>query len=165
MNRLPVLVGFLALAAIVIADVAFAQTSDTTISVGGIWRSTVEPLIVTAISGFVAGLLTWIATIFQKATNIKVEDAWRQSIHSAAMTGVTAAMAKIGTKVDGLTIDVKYKIVKEAADWMMRSVPDALKGLGLDKAPDKLNELILSKIGLLEQTPATVEAAKTVPNA
>lgn len=158
----------LAILTVLAADPAFAQAvapAGVVISPGGVYHTVIEPLVLSSVSVVLTALLGWAAALFSKATNIKVEDAWRQSIHSAAMTGVTAAMSKLGVKADSLSITVKNQVIGDAANWMLKSVPDAVKGLGLDTAPDKLRALIESKLGLLAQTPGTIEAGKAVPDA
>jgi hypothetical protein len=130
-------------------------------------HDTVVSFIMPVISVILTMIIGWAAALFQRVTFIKVEDSWRESIHSAAMTGITSALSRFGVQADDLKTspNLKTQIIGEAANWIFRSVPDALKGLGLDKHPDKVAQLVESKIGLLGQTPGTIEAGKAVPHA
>lgn len=159
-----------ALAAFFMVDPAFAQEvvtapAGTTIAVGGVYHTVIEPLVLSTASVALTALLGWAASLFSKATHITVEAKWQSDLHTAAMTGVTAALHRLGVKADGLNITVKNQVVGDAANWILQSVPQAVAGLGLDKAPDKLRQIIESKLGTLAQTPGTIEVGKTSPSA
>jgi hypothetical protein len=124
-----------------------------------------EPMILSVVSVIITGLIGWAATLFQSATTIKIQDSWREAIHSAAMTGITAALHRFDGSAGDLTPAGKTAIIGDASNWVLRSVPEAVKGLGLDKHPDKIRQIVESKLGLLAQTPGTIEAGKAVPNA
>lgn len=128
----------------IVAAPAFAQ--DTRVSVGPFY-DLVAPYVFMAVSGAVVGLLTWGTRIFKNWAGIQIEARHREALHSAVMTGVSAALARGQLRASEISIDVKSQIVKEAIDWAQASVPDALKFIGV--TPEALAELAMSKLTLL----------------
>ena len=73
------------------------------------------------------------------------------------MTGVAAAFNKVGQRADTITLDVRTALVREGVEWMLKSVPDALKYFNL--SPQTLATLVEAKLNLLLQAKA-VESAQ-----
>ena len=142
---------FLLLAATLALVPVSAVAQETAVSLGGL-HEVLAPYVFMAVSGAVVGLLTWATALFKKWTGIQIEARHREALHSAIMTGVSAALARSRTKAASVTVDVKTQAVKEAVEWAYRSVPDALKYLGA--SPEVLAELAASKITLLAEAPS-----------
>lgn len=116
------------------------------------------PEILAALGTLVTLAIGWAATKFSQLTNIKIEEQHRQALHSAINTGIQLALTKFGA---GGRIDVKNALVASAAEWVIKSVPDALKWFGLDdsfsgregsKIDPKLTAMIESKLPLHTET-------------
>ena len=103
------------------------------------------------------GLISWAAVAFTKKTGIDVQTQYRESLHRAAMTGVSATLARLGVAAGNVSIDVHNQVVADAVRWMESSVPEAITKLGI--TPDKLATLAASKISIL----AHGQAAPTGP--
>jgi ABC-type multidrug transport system fused ATPase/permease subunit len=138
---------------------ALAQESTAQVHAGTVW-GLVAPYLFTAISAAVVAVLGWLTSLFQRWTGIQIEARHREALHSAAMTGVAAAFNKIGQRADTITLDVRTALVKEGVEWMLKSVPDALKYF--DLSPQTLATLVEAKLNLLLQAKAA-ESAGVVP--
>jgi hypothetical protein len=139
---------------------ALAQDNSTTqVHAGSVW-ALVAPYLFTAVSAGVVAVLGWLTALFKQWTGIQIEARHREALHSAAMTGVAAAFNKIGQRADTITLDVRTALVKEGVEWMLKSVPDALKYF--DLSPQTLATLVEAKLNLLLQAKAA-ESAGVVP--
>lgn len=127
-------------------------TGPTTISAASIYDTAV-PYVLTALSAIVSGILAWLAALFQRWTGIRIEAEHREALHSAAMSGVAAALTKFRVNAEQVRFEVNSPVVAEAVEWMLRSVPDAIKALGV--TPEALQKLVLSKISILAETPSS----------
>lgn len=151
------------------AAVVLAQDATTTVVTAapgttvttGTWFSTyVQPGLSTLFGAVVTAAITWAAAALAKFTGVNVEQKYRDSVHSAAMTGINLAMSQLAPKLDNLTIDVKSQVVAHAVQWMVNSVPDAISHLGV--TPDALIALAESKLSALmnaQTTTASTTAA------
>jgi hypothetical protein len=142
-----------------VAGAALAQAPNTQVNALGLYEI-VAPYVFMLVSAVVVGLLTWITNLVKQWTGIQIQAKHREAIHSAAMTGVAAGLARARVKASEVTFDVKSVVIKEAVDWAYKSVPDALKALGV--GPDKLAELAASKLTLLAEAPAGTAPAQPV---
>lgn len=124
---------------------AFAADGGS-ISAGPIFEI-VRPYIVEIVSGAVLALLTWVAALFQRWTGIQIEARHRDALHSAAMTGVSSALTKAGYRLNDLTVSTRSYVLTDAANWVVKSVPDAVTYFGL--GPDKVAAIVESKLGQL----------------
>lgn len=140
--------------AIVTVGTAYAQT-DTRVPVAPILE-VLMPYILAALGTIITAILGWAAAAFQRWTNIKIEAQHREALHSALMTGATAAAAKYGPRVGELSIDVRSKIARDAIIWAVKSVPEALAYFKIapEQDYDKLKTMAESKVGILSEAPA-----------
>lgn len=141
---------------------SLAAGPDTTVSAGPLFQI-VEPYLVSGLGALITALIAWAASALQRWTCVKIDEAHREALHSAAMTGVNMALARLGATADSLTIDTRSAVIAQAVAWMEKSVPDALVHFGM--TPGRLADLVESKIGLLAQPAAaragTMSAIKT----
>jgi hypothetical protein len=91
----------------------------------------------------VTGAIGWGAMAFQAWSGYQIEAKHREALHSAIMTGIGFARSKLTGS--GPAIDEK-QVVIQAKEYVERSVPDALRHFGLDKAAGNLAEMIASKL-------------------
>jgi uncharacterized integral membrane protein len=136
---------------------ALAQDANTTtttrvIDAGSIYDTAV-PYVLTALSAVVSGILAWLAALFQRWTGIRIEAEHREALHSAAMSGVAAALTKFRVSAEKVRFEVSSPVVADAVEWMLKSVPDAIRALGA--TPENLRALVLSKISILAETPSS----------
>ena len=123
-----------------------AAAPDTTVSAAPLFQL-VEPYLVSGLGALVTALIAWAAAAFQKWTGVRIDQAHREALHGAAMTGVAMALSKLGVAADSLTVDVKSAVIAQTIAWVEKSVPGALAHF--EMTPDKLADLVESKIGLL----------------
>ncbi len=150
------------IALVCVSAPAFAQ--DTTVNLGG-WWGALRPYLQDVIALVVAGVIGALAKLAYTLTGINIEKRHRDALHSAVMTGVSGAMNFIGAKANDMTIDVRNRVIADAIRWAEKSVPDAIKALGV--TPDALTQLASSKIAILAEAPASVPVttAPAAPNA
>jgi hypothetical protein len=123
-----------------------AAVPDTAVSAGPLFQL-VEPYLMSGLGALVTALIAWVAAAIQKWMGIKIDQAHREALHSAAMTGVNMALSRLGVVADGLTIDTRSAIVAQSIAWMEKSVPGALAHFKM--TPDRLADFVESKIGLI----------------
>ena len=121
------------------------------IHLGAAW-TLLQPTVEALAAALVSGLIAWGAATLRRLAHIDIEARHRDSLHSAAMTGVRMASSRLGASVSGLTVAVRSQIVADAADWVIESVPDALAYLGV--TPDRIVPLVESKLFGCERTTA-----------
>lgn len=160
-TRTVVQVAIALLALLIVLPIGAFAADGTTVGFGGLWESTVSPVLSNVIGLVIAGVITWAGAAFTKSTGITIDARYRDSLHSAAMTGVNLALSKVGAKLDGLTLDTKSAVIAQAVEWVENSVPDALKRLGVDNVT--LTHLVESKLSGLSNASATV-AVTTAPS-
>jgi hypothetical protein len=128
------------------------------------------PEILAALGALVTVAIGWAASKFSQYTNIKIEADHRAALHQAINTGIQLAVTKFGGSG---RIDVKNALVASAAEWVIKSVPDALKWFGLHdtvggrdvpttKVDPKLTAMIESKLPMhgVGQDPLEMEVAR-----
>lgn len=131
------------LALLLLAPALAHATTGSTIVLGGLWDS-LSPFISAAAEGAIVAIVGWLATRVNRWTGLNIEARHREALHSAAVTGIDLALSRIGGRADKVDINLKSELVAEAADWVARSVPDALAYLGV--TPDKISDLVESKL-------------------
>ncbi len=142
---------------------ASAFAADTTLSAAPVYAF-FEPYLRALADAAIAGLIGWIAVLVQRWTGIQIDARHREALHSSAMTGVTRAIAELGVRLDGITVDVRSQVIANAVRWMEASVPDALARHRV--TPEKAAALATAKLGQLiagVQTPATVKIENLAP--
>lgn len=115
-----------------------------------------SPVIANTLAVVVTALIGWAAAALQRKFNIEIEASYRASLHSAIMSGVNAALTRVGGLVAPLPPSMKVEIIDQAVDYAQKSVPDAIKAL--DATPEVLGSLAASKLGLIanaQQQPPT----------
>lgn len=138
-----------ALAAVMVVAVGSATpaaAADTVVSAGPIY-DLFQPYLQAVAEAVILALIGWIVALVQRWTGIQIEARHREALHSAAMTGVTHALVRLGVRLDHVTADVHSEIVAQAISWIEASVPDAIKALGV--SPDTVSMLASAKLGQL----------------
>jgi hypothetical protein len=112
------------------------------------------PYVVAAVGAIISICVALITKYVHDKFGIDIEAKHRDALHSALLTGTTAALSHLGDRVGAIPIDVRKEVVRDAVLYAEQSVPDALKHFNI--TPEILAEMIQSKIVLLEQkaTPA-----------
>jgi hypothetical protein len=117
------------------------------------------PIISNALAVIVMAAIGWLATTVQRKFNIEIEASYRNSLHSAVMSGVNAALSRIGGRASELPASLKVEVVDQAVAYAQKSVPDAIEALRA--TPEVLGSLASAKLGLIA-TAQTQEPSQIV---
>ena len=128
---------------------AVATTSGAPVGLGGVFDAAM-PYILAATSAAMLFVIGVVGAMTRKWFGISIDKDMQDSLHKAAMTGVTAALDRLGVKAHELTVDVKSTVLADAAAWVVDSVPDALARLGVTS--EMINTLVSSKLALLSHS-------------
>ena len=163
--RLALVLAMAALFGLALAAQALAA-DGTAVDVASLWAQ-IAPSIAAVLVAGIGVLGGWVlkrlGAVLQRygdVLHVDLEATYRDSLHSAAETGVNLALSRIGTAIGPIGIDLKSQILAEALRWVIASVPDAIAYLGL--TPDRLGPLVEAKLGAL-LTSATAPAAVAPP--
>jgi hypothetical protein len=123
-----------------------------------IWNA-VFPYILAAVTAVVGTVITFAGIKIEQVFKIKVDQSYRDQLHNAAMTGVNAALAKVGGQVSKLKANDLNPIVKEAATWVMTSGA-SIAADKLGATPAAVEEIVRAKLNMIltaQTTSATVQ--------
>lgn len=106
-----------------------------------------------------------------KLGDLKIEEQFREVIDRGAVAAIGGALERLQIKTGQVTVDMKSRLVADAANQLVKSFPDAFDGLGVKDHLDKAREVIESRLGLTEASAAgspvigvnSPPAAVTVP--
>jgi hypothetical protein len=146
------------------ATINAAASSATTVDLNPLWDS-VMPYIVVVLSGIATAIIGFLAKKANDVFHVTLEQKYRDSLHSAAVTGINLAVSKLGNMVTSMHPDAKNAVTAMAINWVISSVPDALKFLGVSQS--SLESLVASKaeamLGLSTATAAAASGAAAQP--
>jgi hypothetical protein len=133
---------------------AFAQSAppaaSTRIDFSPLIGEVLVPMLV-ALGGVLATWLTArLATWFKIADDAKI----RELLESAIENGIALALSRLGNV--SASIEVRNQAVADAANYVIRATPDALKRFNVD--PQALAEKIEARLAKREQAPAVPPA-------
>lgn len=132
-----------------------AADGATTVDLSPLYSTGVE-FVAALVSGVLIALLGWIAALIKRKIGVDIDAAHRETLHSALMTGVTAGLTKLGTKLPG-TVDVKSALVAEGVTWAEQAAADAIAHFGL--TPEQVETLAASKVAQVLGTSAATSTS------
>lgn len=138
----------LALALLFAAVPALAQEAQPAIRFDGFSATVIEYALAT-----LAVVVTWAIAYGAKKVRdwfgIRADEALRDTLHSAAMTGLRAALDRANTWAAGISINVKSQVLADAANYVLNvGAPQAVERFGL--TPQRVAELVQSKLPVVE---------------
>jgi len=136
-----------------IAQIIAPAAPNTTVGLGGFFSS-LRPLIEGALATVATAIIGWIGMTVQRWIGFRIEQQHRDALHSAIMTGVSAALNYAGERAADIKIDVRNKIIADGIRYVEKSVPDALRALNV--TDDTLVQLASSKLAILTEAPASI---------
>lgn len=111
-----------------------AMAGDSTVSLAPI-VDLIAPYIVSIIGALVAGLLGWLSKRVNDWLGIEIEGRHRETLHSAAVTGLERAVAGLRGRGEEVRFDLRSPVIAEAVDWVLtKGAPDAVARFGLSPA-------------------------------
>lgn len=145
MNRYLMIALFAAIVVAIFSAAALAQEPDTTVGLGGFFAG-IQPYIVELVAILIAALTTWIAALVKKYTGITVEASHREAFQTALQNGVNYGLSKVSGKTETWSVDVKNEVLAEGLEYVLESVPDALKFFNL--TPDEIRKKLEAKLSV-----------------
>lgn len=141
MNRLLAIVAGAILGPLLFTSSVLAQSTEVNFQfMDSLWFVVLN--LILAILGILG---TWVLNILKTKFNLDIDQRNRDALHSAAKTGVEAAIAKYGPLIAGAKIDVSSPFVAFALQHILNSVPGALKGFGVDINSRSVQNIVLAK--------------------
>lgn len=134
------------------AGVAFAQ-GETVINVGELLAPWLQYL-VAALVAVVLAILGWLAALFQRKTGIEIDLSRMATLQSGIENMAGRVVMLLGDKLNGVTLDVRHPVIKQAIEGLFKAAPDAIAHFGL--TPDQLGQKIIDKIGVITASNAAV---------
>lgn len=124
------------------------------------------------LSAFLIAVLTWATALINSKLNLDknqaaldLEAKMRDLLQSALTNAAGQVVAMAGSKLDGMTLDLKNPLIVEAVQFVNRAAGDALAHFGIDLSTQagqqSIATYIAGKIGLLTASNPTV--APTAP--
>lgn len=114
----------------------------------------IQALVVSVLGLVVTAAIAWVSTWVRLKFKVDIEQKWRDSLHSAIMSGILQGLHAIGfsnqaVDISGapavpLTQNQKADVITTAITYAQRSVPDAINGL--QASPNILASLAKGKL-------------------
>lgn len=133
-----------ALACSLLFAVSPALAAMDTIITGTDFWTLIQPFVVDVGVAVLTVLGGWLFAMIKRKFGLDIDAKNRDALHSAAVTGINLALAKLGTKLQGTSVDVHSAVIASAIQWVEKSVPDALSHFGV--TPATLDDLVVSKL-------------------
>lgn len=129
------------------------------------WWEVLSPVLANVLAIAATAMIGWAATAIHAKFGVEVEASYRDSLHSAIMSGVQAGLARVGGLVAPLKPNVRLEVIDSAVNYAQRSVPEAIQAL--NPAAAVLADLAASKLNMIataQQPISPIVATATGPN-
>lgn len=141
-NILLTLLAFaVAFVAAVYAVTAFAADGSVPVS---FFIDPIRPYVMEVTSVAIAGLVGWAARRVHQLTGLNIEARHREALQSALENGARLVLDRLTRSASGRTVPVGNAILEDGVEYVLRSVPDAVRFFGL--TPQRLGELLRPKL-------------------
>lgn len=144
------------LALLSIAAVASAQTPST----GSALFEIVRPFLVEIASVIVSGAVLWLVGTVKAKFNIEIDARHRDALQAALTNAAGLVINRAGGMAGALALPSRNPMIIEGVDYVVKSVPDALKHFGItpEATSAVLAEKLEAKIGVMVSTGAAAQA-------
>lgn len=122
---------------------ALAQDASTSVPVSSI-VDIFMPYLMEAAYALIAAAVGWLLVKWTKLTGLSIEASHRDALQTALKNAVNFGLNKLEDKADKASIDVKSAVLAAGIDYVLKSVPDAVKFFGL--SPERLADLLEAKL-------------------
>lgn len=126
-----------------------AWAQDTTVNLGELLDPWLQ-LVLAFAALVIPALGAWAAAELRRRTGIALELAHMQTFQQALVNGAGLILAKTKDAADGVNVDVKNALIKEAILYVNNSAPDAVAYFGI--TPQTLAEKLIAKLGVIQPT-------------
>lgn len=140
----------LALVMLAVAAAPPALAADTTVSAGSLIGLSIE-IILGVLGTPIAIAVTAFLLRLMKAAGVDIQDAYRARLEEMIANGLAAAADRLDKRLDGtLDVNVRSKLVAEAADYLAKHGRETVKALGGDpKDRDAMRAIVAARLGRL----------------
>lgn len=122
---------------------ALAQDASTSVPVSSI-TDIFMPYLMEAAYALIAAAVGWLLVKWTKLTGLNIEASHRDALQTALKNAVNFGLNKLDDKANKASIDVKSAVLAAGIDYVLKSVPDAVKFFGL--TPERLADLLEAKL-------------------
>lgn len=130
-----------------------AAAADTT-QLFGIDLSPIVDLVIQSLAVAVLAIGTWAINWVARKFKLSADSEVRKTLQEALANGVNFGANKLREAGAGLsTVETRYKIVAEAANYVSKRTPDALAYFKI--SPEGLHDLITARLPPVDDAPAT----------
>ncbi len=143
-----------ALAAPVLLVLAAPPPAPRPLAVGEIWAGLV-PYIVAALGALISAAVGWLVYLVNRKLGLSIDDSLRDSLQTAAANAAGLVLAQLGSRLSGMTLDVRSAPVADAVNYVLKAAPDAVAHFGL--TPEAVAQKILA---LLPRVAGTTTAGE-----
>ena len=119
---------------------AFAQGE---IAAEGIY-AIVQPYLIAVVSVVATAIIGWLAELLRRKFHLDIEASHREALQTALCNGAGLLIAKLGDALAGRKLDLKSIALAEAVNYVLQSVPDAVRHFGV--TPEAVAEKIQAKL-------------------
>lgn len=133
---------------------ASAARAEALVAVGEIWAGLV-PYIVAALGALTSAAVGWLVYLVNKKLGLSIDDSLRDSLQTAAANAAGLVIAQLGSRLSGMTLDVRSAPVADAVNYVLKAAPDAVAHFGL--TPEAVAQKILA---LLPRVAGTTTAGE-----
>lgn len=155
------LAGFTFVALILWAAVAFAQDARPPAAPGSLWLDLIVPLILTLAGAIITAAISFASAMLYRWTGVQATAAARETLHSAAMTGVNIGLDKIASELSTRGVgplmgsSAKARVLDEGVKWIMTGgAADSVKKLGA--SPKDVRAIVEGKLAAITNATSTV---------
>ncbi len=152
-------------------DYALAQTATTTtepsvINVGKIVTGTWSEMINELVKGVIGIIAAFAIYVLKTKWDLQIEASHRQAFQTALTNAASLGLNKLGNALEGKTINLGNPALNGLAQYVVDSVPDAIKFFGLENKLRDIEEKIIAKMPQVATTttPVEVTAAAATPS-
>lgn len=111
--------------------VAYAQEAPGGSIEVGAFLAQFMPFALEILGMIVLALIGIVSVWLKRKLGLDVEHRHRQALHSAIMTGLGVAFSKLDNKISTYEVTLNSPAMNEVANYVLRSVPDAVRSFGL----------------------------------
>lgn len=133
-----------------LATIAVVHAADGEVPVS-YFLDPIRPYLAEIASIAVAAFVAWIARRVHALTGLNIEARHREALQSALENGARLVFDRVTRGADGKAIPVGNAVLETGVEYVLRSVPDAVRYFGL--TPQRVGELLRPKLLPLPQRP------------
>lgn len=119
---------------------AFAQSELAAESIYAV----VQPYLLAVVSVVATAIVGWLAELLRRKFHLDIEASHREALQTALTNGAGLLITRLGGAIAGRKLDLKSVVLAEAVNYVLQSVPDAVRHFGV--TPEAIAEKIEAKL-------------------